>query len=98
MGYRIEYDGEVVVWKQESHHGNRMLLYSGVFFVLFLIITHLFWPEGWVQLENWIYPGDAAVTKEALQNMASGLRAGIDLSDAVTAFCREIIHGTPNMG
>ena len=98
MGYRIEYDGEVVVWKRESHHGNRILLYSGMFFVLFLIMTHLFWPEGWVQLENWIYPGDAAVTKEALQNMASELRTGMYLSDAVTAFCREIIHGSPNMG
>lgn len=41
---------------------------------------------------NWILPGDAAVTGAALNTMVEEIRAGESVSDAVTAFCREIIE------
>lgn len=41
---------------------------------------------------NWLLPGDAAVTGAALNTMVEEIRAGESVSDAVTAFCREIIE------
>ena len=93
MGYRIEYDGEVVVWKQERVNGLRVFSMAMVCLLLFGILSYHFWPEGWSVLETWIYPGDLQVTKAAFQNMADNLQAGVGISDAVTVFCREILDG-----
>ena len=41
---------------------------------------------------NWILPGDAAVTGAALNTMVEEIRAGESVSDAVAAFCTEIIE------
>ena len=42
---------------------------------------------------NWLLPGDPRITAAALETLRENLTAGETLSDAVTAFCREIIHG-----
>ena len=93
MGYRIEYDGEVVHWKQERMQLHRIVCYTLICFLIFAALTYLAWPAGWQVLEQWIYPGDAMVTKSALTHMARNLRNGEQLADAVVTFCREIIDG-----
>ena len=93
MAYRIEYDGEVVHWKQERMHTMRILGYALVCFVLFSAVVYFVWPAGWACMEQLLYPGDAPVTKTALQNMAFNLRSGQALGDAVLTFCREILDG-----
>lgn len=42
---------------------------------------------------DWLLPGDPRITAAALETLRENLAAGETLSDAVTAFCREIIHG-----
>ena len=93
MGYRIEYDGEVVIWKPERINGLRIFSLAMIFLLLLGIYSYHFWPDGWEALETWIYPGNTRVTKEAFQNMAENLQAGVGISDAVTVFCREILDG-----
>ena len=98
MGYRIEYDGEVVRWKQEGMQLHRVVGYSLVCFLLFVVLTYFLWPGGWQTLEQVIYPGNSMVTKSALQNMAVNLRDGAPLGDAVVTFCQEIIENAQITG
>ncbi len=42
---------------------------------------------------NWLLPGDPAVTEAAITEMIEKLSQGEAFSDAVTAFCKEIIAG-----
>ena len=42
---------------------------------------------------DWLLPGDPAVTEAALTEMIEKLSEGEAFSDAVTAFCKEIIAG-----
>ena len=41
---------------------------------------------------DWLLPGDPTVTKAALAELIESLKAGEAFPDAVTAFCREVIH------
>ena len=38
-----------------------------------------------------LVPADAAVTAMAVETFADNLRAGVDLKEAATAFCKEIL-------
>ena len=42
---------------------------------------------------DFLLPGDPDVTKSAIGNMVSSLRDDGDISNALTVFCREVIHG-----
>jgi len=44
-------------------------------------------------LQEWIYPGDMAVTRKALIQMASNLKSGAEIEEAVLVFCREVLAG-----
>jgi len=44
-------------------------------------------------LWHFILPGDPDVTEAALIGFVENLYSGADLSDTVTVFCREILHG-----
>lgn len=98
MGYRIEYDGEVVRWKQERMQLHRILCYSLICFLLFAGLTYFLWPAGWQAMEQCFYPGDTLVTKTALHHMALNLRNGEDFGDVVVTFCREILDGAEIAG
>lgn len=90
MAYRIEYGdtGSVKLpIKLVRRKKTAMVAVAiGVVFLATLLI-----PQGRVMIRNAVLPGNEAVTAEALQGLASDLRAGEDLSDAVTTFCRYII-------
>ena len=92
MGYRIEYREGSVVWKLDTVRWGRVVLYSGVCFLFFVLFTVNYWPEGAELLRSWIYPGNVAQTRSALLHMASNLHGGASLSDAVFVFCQEILN------
>jgi len=96
MGYQIEYRDGLAVRKTEQFRWGRVLLFAGVCFLLFSVLTMHFWPEGEEILQSWLYPGNAAETKTALHHMASRLREGTSLSEAVFVFCQEILNGAGN--
>lgn len=93
MAYRIEYDS--LNRKYEISSPNRshfpVLLVGAV--TAFFLLTASFWPEGWTTLRDILIPGDDAVTLQALESMSDNLRSGMELEEAITSFCREIMDG-----
>lgn len=62
-------------------------------FLLFCLLTGLFWPEGQAILQEILWPGDAAATRQALSNLLQQLRWGEPFSDAIEVFCTAVLHG-----
>ena len=90
MAYRIDYEETD---KHRSDNGRQPGLYARTagFFLLFLLLTKLFWPAGEAKLHKILAPWDAEVTAQAFSDMVTDLRSGRDFTSAVTVFCREII-------
>lgn len=93
MGYRIDYGASEARKRSAPIIRHPVWAMTMCFFALFLVFTAFFWPEGRDALCDVVLPGDGAVTAAALQGMVSDLSEGATISEAVTAFCREIIAG-----
>lgn len=89
MGYRVEYQTVRKVRRMEQKKSGQAAL-TAVFFVVFLIITTLLWPEGREVLREILLPGDPAVTVAALETLAEELQTGVQLGDALENFCQSI--------
>lgn len=91
MPYRIDYghpsDKKYPVPTIRSH----LLSLTAGAFTLFVLLTGTFWPEGREALRDLLIPGDPEITAEAFSTLVTEVREGEDLSEAVAAFCREII-------
>lgn len=91
MGYRIDYgqpsDKRYPAFRRPNHLASMI---CGAL-VLFLLLTNAFWPSGRELLRDLFIPGDPEVTSEAFSALIEDVRAGEDVSEAVTAFCREIL-------
>lgn len=91
MGYRVEYGKPSRRYEKEGGAGIRVALMTLCFAGIFGFLTVKFWPDGAKVLDRLFSLEDWAVTRHALETMATELRAGLPVGDAVTAFCREII-------
>lgn len=89
MGYVINYGCGTGV-KTSAKKKRRMLPVMAGMVCLILVILGAM-PGVRMALRDFILPGDGAETAKALQNLASDLRSGEELTDAVTAFCHHII-------
>lgn len=90
MGYKIDYstgDGAKMPVKPKKRRLRRWL---GICCIL-MILGALVFPKGRRVIRDVILPGDEEVTAEALQCLISDLRAGDEVSEAVTAFCHHVI-------
>ena len=61
--------------------------------VVFLLLTHLFWPAGDAAIRDFLIPGEDAVTLRAAKTLVENLKEGTALGEAAEAFCREILTG-----
>lgn len=93
MGYRIEYGDQPVYWKKNGVNWRSVIWYSCISFGLFCFLTSCFWSSGREVMEQWFFPGDSYITKQALGHMACRLKEGESLGDAFLVFCRDIING-----
>lgn len=93
MSYRIEYDRDSRKYEVQNDHSERFFLFTMTAFVVFVLISFAFWPEGAAKLKSMLIPGEDAVTVQAFQTMTNDLRSGATVSEAVEAFCRFVIHG-----
>lgn len=91
MGYRIEYDAGSSAFEIRQEKPTR-LGWLGLLAVA-VVTALLLWPAGAEKARELLIPGDDAVTVQALEGMAEDLKAGASFSDAVSAFCREVIRG-----
>ncbi len=95
MAYRIVYGPEPSAARQGVERSSRRSLLTVCFFLLFLVLVRVFWPEGGEALSRLLLPGDPDVTREAVLAMAAQWKNGADLRDAFTAFCQVVLaHGT----
>lgn len=92
MAYKIEYGSNGAEKKTLQPRKRRRIPLTAGVLCMFLLLAVLFWPKGRTALRDIVLPGDAEVTADALQGLASDLRAGEGVSDAVTAFCQQIIR------
>ena len=90
MAYRIDYAATDKHKSVTEPHTGLFARTAG-FFLLFLVLTKLFWPAGEEKLHKILAPWDAEVTAQAFSDMVTDLRSGTDFTSAVTVFCREII-------
>ncbi len=91
MSYRIDY-GSREALRMPLKPKRPLSALAAAFCVLALVagaMTVKHAGLSWV--ETYLLPGDPAVTAAALENLAKDLREGESLSDAVTAFCQEIM-------
>lgn len=89
MGYRIVYEGPD--GNSPKKDRGRLAGYTAGFLLLFFLLTQIFWPAGADKMRKILLPWDPDVTAEAFSCLVTDLNQGEDLSEAVTAFCREII-------
>ncbi len=93
MGYRIEYDaGTAVTERTKSKDRKPKIKTAALLLVAGLVAGTLVWPKGRAWARDLLLPGDEAVTAQALEDLAEDLAEGGPVSEAVEAFCRQIIE------
>lgn len=93
MGYRIEYGMVKTSIGKDKLSFSRIAVMTAGFLALFVLMTGVFWTSGRQKLQDYLLPGDPAVTGQALETMVSQLKAGVPVADAVEAFCQEVLDG-----
>lgn len=90
MHYQIRYGSSIHVKKIRKKPGPAVILF-GIAAIL-LVLNRLGVGE---VLMQWILPGDPDVTRSALETMLQQIRQGMQVTQAFTTFCKEIIdNGT----
>ena len=91
MAYRIDYTENPRYQPPAAFQWDKLRKMAVIFFLIFLLATCLWWPEGRLALQQLVLPCDREVTAEAFSDMVDQIRGGEALDEAVAAFCREII-------
>ena len=92
VSYRIAYDG--TVGKYEIRRAARPVLpvlLGTVSLVLFGFLIGR--PEGRAKIQEFLIPGDSAVTVQAFHAMTDDLRSGARWKDALYEFGYIVVHG-----
>ena len=88
MAYSIGYGNQPKPTYTQKRSKIPML--SFMFFILFLLMVNIFWQEGAQTLRHMLLPFEEN-TVTAFDAMVTELSNGTALSDAVAAFCQEVI-------
>ena len=70
----------------------RFQVLTALCLVLFSLGVRTVWPEGREVMQEFLLPGEQNATQAAFGEMLEGLENGQTLSDAVMAFCRQIVQ------
>ena len=89
MGYRIEYQGRTEEQRTYSFRRGSLFLF---WLLTFTVLVCTFWSEGRALLQQALIPGEPEITVHAASELIRQLRAGKNIGDAVTVFCRNIIE------
>ena len=90
MAYKIQYSPETAYrYPQQKEKRN---LQTGRWLFLAMILAAAVWlrVKG---VPDFLIPGDPEITRNAVQTMVTDNQGGAAINDAVTAFCRTILHG-----
>ena len=90
MGYKIEYSPETAhCYPQRNTPQKRNI---GRWFCLLLVIGTILWMRV-NGIPDFLIPGDPIITKSAAVTLMDDISDGVNVNDAVTAFCRTILDG-----
>lgn len=89
MGYKIIYGKDPV----KKHSFTRLQGLICGFFLLFSLAVRLFWPAGSQVLRDLFVTDQLSQGAQAAVAMVEDLQQGESVSDAVSVFCQEILHG-----
>ena len=92
MPYRIDYTPDSSVLQKNPGNDITRGLMTLTFFILFMFFMRSSQPEIWMRLQAWIWPGDAAVTRNAAKGLWMDLLSGQPVTQSLTVFCREIFR------
>ena len=92
LAYQISYGTGKETGHPDTIHPVRTIVLSIVCSILFLSFVYRRWPEGMKVMDKLLSYLEFVHPKEALEAIAKELRNGTNLSDAVTAFCQEVIR------
>lgn len=91
MGYRIEYGPQERRGEQGKSLSGRSILLTVCVFAVFVLSVRRWWAEGWEVLSMMLLPGDWNEAELAAEAFVQSVRSGSSLSEAVAAFCADII-------
>lgn len=89
MGYRIVYSNTPPKRKLNGSLNFRVMVAGCL--LLFAMSVRLWWPEGRAVMERFLLPVEVNDIQTVFAAMVEDIRGGERLSEAVGAFCREII-------
>lgn len=90
MAYKIQYSQDTDYRYPQVSSKKKMRL--GKWFILALLLASAVWirQNG---VPNFLVPGDPDITKAATATLIDELQNKVPMEEAVTAFCKTIIHG-----
>lgn len=91
MSYRIVYGQMPRCTGKKRIWGLRFRIWTAVFFLMFVLVVRLYWPEGRGLLRTFLLPGEPSVTEAAYWSLVANLRQGFPAGEALSAFCQQII-------
>lgn len=89
MSYSIRYGPHKT--KKPEKDSPKKYYYFGILLVLIAGALHFLWPQGTETLRQILVPWADGPTVEAFQKMLAQVGEGENISDALLAFCREIV-------
>ena len=91
MGYSIEYslEGSNITSSKKKKYRVFKIMSGGLLLAFILLL--LFWPAARSVVREALIPGDSDVTIAAAECLIQELEQGNSISEALSAFCREVI-------
>jgi len=90
MAYKIQYSPE----DRKRYPGvkGKVNFRFGQLFLVLCLLAAVLWVRQY-GVPDFLIPGDPEVTREAASLMMDSLQSGNSLNEAVTVFCKEVLHG-----
>lgn len=91
MGYRITYESFGEEKKMPANKRRNSVIAAGILVAALILGAFTVKHTGLRWVQEYLLPGDPAVTAAALEGFAQDLREGESIKAAITAFCWEIM-------
>ena len=98
MGYHIIYDASNLTKPAIRRGYMHILLMTGIFFAVFLILIRAFWVEGYTVFCRLFWGGNIEMLNEAAEYSLTALASGHSLPEAIHTFCIEKLREAQLIG
>lgn len=98
MGYHISYNTSNYEKPIVLRNGGNLLLTTGIFFILFLLLVKAFWPEGNAVIKKIFWAGEVDVLNRVVKHSLAAMENGQAFPDAIKTFCAEMLYEAKLIG